>query len=44
MASWIGHNIGIEIIGGESGQLLLRLLGDELADNHHYFSVDGEPV
>ena len=31
------------IIGGESGRLLLRLLGNELAeDSHHYFCVEGE--
>ncbi|MDX2505751.1 MAG: 1-phosphofructokinase family hexose kinase [Gammaproteobacteria bacterium] len=30
------------IIGGESGNLLLRLLGDKLTDCHHYFSVEGE--
>ena len=30
------------IIGGEIGSLLLRLLGNEFADSHHYYSVDGE--
>ncbi len=30
------------IIGGESGRLLLRLLGDKLLGSHHYFNVDGE--
>jgi 6-phosphofructokinase 2 len=30
------------VIGGESGELLLRLLGDTLGDNHTWFSVPGE--
>jgi 6-phosphofructokinase 2 len=30
------------IIGGESGNLLLRLLGDTLGENHRYFRVAGE--
>jgi len=30
------------VIGGESGDLLLRLLGDTLGDNHAYFRVAGE--
>jgi 6-phosphofructokinase 2 len=30
------------VIGGESGDLLLRLLGDTLGDNHVYFRVAGE--
>ena len=30
------------IIGGESGRLLLRLLGDDLGDSHHCFRVEGE--
>jgi len=30
------------VIGGESGDLLLRLLGDTLGDNHSYFRVPGE--
>ena len=30
------------VIGGESGDLLLRLLGDILGDNHVYFRVAGE--
>ncbi len=29
-------------IGGESGDLLLRLLGDTLGDNHHWFRLQGE--
>jgi 6-phosphofructokinase 2 len=30
------------VIGGESGALLLRLLGDTLGNNHTWFSVPGE--
>jgi 6-phosphofructokinase 2 len=30
------------VIGGESGDLLLRLLGDTLGDDHAYFRVAGE--
>jgi 6-phosphofructokinase 2 len=30
------------VIGGESGDLLLRLLGDSLGDNHNWFRVEGE--
>jgi 6-phosphofructokinase 2 len=30
------------VIGGESGALLLRLLGDTLGDNHSWLSVPGE--
>jgi 6-phosphofructokinase 2 len=30
------------VIGGESGDLLLRLLGDTLGDDHVYFRVAGE--
>jgi 6-phosphofructokinase 2 len=30
------------VIAGESGALLLRLLGDTLGDNHTWFSVPGE--
>lgn len=30
------------IIGGEGGDLLLRLLGDRLGDNHSIFRVEGE--
>ena len=30
------------IIGGEIGNLLLHLLGNEFADSHHHFCVDGE--
>jgi len=30
------------VIGGESGDLLLRLLGDSLGQNHNVFRVDGE--
>lgn len=30
------------IIGGESGDLLLRLLGDTLGDKHNWFRVPGE--
>jgi 6-phosphofructokinase 2 len=30
------------VIGGESGDLLLRLLGDTLGDNHNWFRVQGE--
>jgi 6-phosphofructokinase 2 len=30
------------VIAGESGELLLRLLGDTLGDNHTWFSVSGE--
>jgi 6-phosphofructokinase 2 len=30
------------VIGGESGDLLLRLLGDSLGDNHSVFRVAGE--
>lgn len=30
------------IIGGESGKLLLRLLGQSLGDVHRYFQVEGE--
>lgn len=30
------------IIGGEGGDLLLRLLGDSLGDNHSVFRVEGE--
>jgi len=30
------------VIGGESGQLLLRLLGDSLKDSLHYIEVEGE--
>ena len=30
------------VIGGESGDLLLRLLGDILGDNHNWFRVQGE--
>jgi 6-phosphofructokinase 2 len=30
------------MVGGESGDLLLRLLGDALGDNHSVFRVDGE--
>jgi 6-phosphofructokinase 2 len=30
------------VIGGESGDLLLRLLGDALGENHRYFRVPGE--
>ena len=29
-------------IGGESGDLLLRLLGDTLGDNHNWFRLQGE--
>ena len=29
-------------VGGESGNLLLRLLGDTLGDGHHHVQVDGE--
>jgi len=29
-------------VGGESGDLLLRLLGDELGENHTIFRVEGE--
>ena len=32
------------IIGGEIGNLLLHLLGNEFADSHHHFCVDGETV
>lgn len=30
------------IVGGESGKLLLRLLGESLGDDHRYFQVEGE--
>jgi 6-phosphofructokinase 2 len=30
------------VVGGESGDLLLRLLGDELGENHRVFRVEGE--
>ena len=30
------------VVGGESGDLLLRLLGDSLGENHTIFRVDGE--
>ena len=30
------------VIGGESGELLLRLLGDTLGDHHTWFGVPGE--
>jgi 6-phosphofructokinase 2 len=30
------------IVGGESGNLLLRLLGDRLGEGHHYVTVEGE--
>jgi 6-phosphofructokinase 2 len=30
------------IVGGEGGDLLLRLLGDRLGDNHSIFRVEGE--
>ncbi len=30
------------VVGGESGDLLLRLLGDQLGDNHSIFRVAGE--
>jgi 6-phosphofructokinase 2 len=29
-------------VGGESGALLLRLLGDSLGDNHTWFNLEGE--
>jgi 6-phosphofructokinase 2 len=30
------------VLGGKSGELLLRLLGDGLRESHHYIEVDGE--
>jgi 6-phosphofructokinase 2 len=30
------------VIGGKGGELLLRLLGDALGDNHQYVEVEGE--